>query len=68
MSENRICSFCGEPVHRVEVLIVGETANICSRCIELSVDLIGAYRVKQNPGKYHAVTEEIPAEENSAET
>jgi len=35
------CSFCHESQHDLEVLITGPEANICNKCVDICIGLIG---------------------------
>ena len=36
------CSFCGNSVESMKVLIVGPEVNICDECVDVCVELIAA--------------------------
>ena len=49
MQNNHNCDFCGKSKEDVEKLIVGESAAICSDCVELCVDILKDDKVKKFP-------------------
>lgn len=48
---NDTCTFCAKTKDEVEHLIAGETANICSECLELCNDFIADHERKKRLGK-----------------
>lgn len=51
-NDDVVCDFCGGHAREVEVVVQGPEAAICSGCVELARDLVGAYRLERRPADY----------------
>lgn len=50
-NNNHSCDFCGKSKDEVEKLIVGESAAICSDCIDLCIDILKDDKIKKFPAE-----------------
>ena len=58
------CSFCGNGVDEVKVLVAGPNVNICDECIDLCVDLVNAALAPPKPASCEgAQTSELQSEQ-----